>query len=134
MLREIDSHATDFTMRYFCRYLVGKNSLWSLFIVVLSVEADVLLPVVIKAAINKHRTNERTNMLQSEPSKTFTDSLLLSIFWSVRKTGGALIIAAYITYFTRKWCDFCHKEVAYCHKQVTQLMADGSNATFVTRK
>ena len=134
MLREVDSRATDFAMRYFCRYLVEKNSLLSLFIVVLSVEADFLLPVVIKAAINKHRTNERTNMLQSEPSKTFTNSLLLSIFWSVRKTGGALIIAAYITYFTRKWCDVCHKEVAYCHKQVTELMAHGSNTTIVTSK
>lgn len=71
MLREVDSHATDFAMRYFCRYLVEKNSLLSLFIVVLSVEADVLLPVVIKAAINKHRRNERTNILQSEPSTKY---------------------------------------------------------------
>lgn len=53
MLRGVDSHDTDFAMRYFCRYLVGKNSLLSLFIVVLSVEADFLLPVVIKAAIKK---------------------------------------------------------------------------------
>ena len=25
MLREVDSHATDFAMRYFCRYLVEKK-------------------------------------------------------------------------------------------------------------
>lgn len=75
MLRKVDSHAT----------LVEKNSSLSLVIVVLSVEPDVLLPVV-PAAINKHRKNEQTNMLQSEPSKTFTNSLLLLVFWFVRKT------------------------------------------------
>ena len=37
------------------------------YIEVLSDEADILLPALIKVAIKKHRTNERTNMLQTEP-------------------------------------------------------------------
>ena len=53
---------------------------------VLSNEPIVLLPAVIKVAIKKHRTKERTNMLQIEPLKTFTKSFVFLIFWSVRKT------------------------------------------------
>ena len=52
----------------------------TLFVYIISI---VLLPAMINVAIKKHGTNERTNMLQIEPLKTFTKSFVLLIFWSV---------------------------------------------------
>lgn len=73
------------------------------YIGVLSDESDVLLPAVIKVAIKKHGTNERTNMLQTEPSRNvYKEFRVLDLLICPEDYVRPQYIAAYITYFTRK--------------------------------